>query len=161
MSHVLEHFSGSDSVKVLQKAKSMLTEDGILLCEVPNSPMGDYGQVRTDDSPHLTFWTVDVLQNLVQRSGMSVLYLSTIGRGYTEVIDILQRRDDKKNYDIQTSVKSFLSSKYCPNILGKMIIRLGHLVRNRTTYDIPSDPNFQYGKDRENIRVICSSLAQT
>jgi len=55
MSHVLEHFSISDTIAVLNKVKSMLLGDGIFLCEVPNTPMSDYGKMRSDDSPHLTF----------------------------------------------------------------------------------------------------------
>lgn len=61
MSHVLEHFSMSDSIAVLRKVECMLLDDGIFLCEVPNTPMSGYGKRGCDDSPPLNILDCECL----------------------------------------------------------------------------------------------------
>ena len=156
MSHVLEHFSISDALAVLKNVKSMLLDDGIFLCEVPNTPMTDYGKMRSDDSPHLTFWTVTALQKAMLGAGMRPLFISTVGEKYKDWWE----RKQSVNNDQLTTIKAMLrrlsSSPFCPNILFKTASYLNYILYHKTVYDAISTPDFEYGQDRTCIRVVCS-----
>ena len=155
MSHVLEHFSISDAIAVLKRVKSMLLDDGIFLCEVPNTPMSDYGKMRADDSPHLTFWTVTALQKAMLGAGMRPLFISTAGEKYKDWWEGKQKVNNGKLTTIKAIRRIFLSP-YCPNILFKIASYLNYILCHRTVYDVLSTPDFEYGRDRTCIRVVCS-----
>lgn len=156
MSHVLEHFSISDAIAVLKKVKSMLLDDGIFLCEVPNTPMNDYGKMRCDDSPHLTFWTVTALQKAMLGAGMRPLFMSTVGEKYKDCWERKQRVNNEKLITIKAILKRIFLSPYCPNILFNTASYLNYILYHKTVYDAISTPDFKYGQDRTCIRVVCA-----
>ena len=156
MSHVLEHFSLSDAIPVLKKVRSMLLDDGIFLCEVPNTPMGDYGKMRCDDSPHLTFWTVTALQKAVLGAGMRPLFISTVGEKYKDWWEGKQKVNNGKLTTIKPILRRIFSSPCCPNILFKTASYLNYILYHKTVYDAISTLDFEYGRDHTCIRVVCS-----
>ena len=156
MSHVLEHFSISDSIAVLKKIKDMLSDDGIFLCEVPNTPMGDYGKMRYDDAPHLTFWTVSALQKAIMTAGMRLLFTSTVGNKYEDWWKRKQICINNKQGLIREIIKKVLLSQNCPEVLLNIARQLNSFVNRKTTYDSLAVPDFEYGSDRECIRIVCS-----
>ncbi|MFH1305673.1 MAG: methyltransferase domain-containing protein, partial [Candidatus Omnitrophota bacterium] len=157
MSHVLEHFSMSDSMEVLKKVKCMLADDGIFLCEVPNVDIGYYGKRKPDDSPHLTFWTVTALQKAMVSVGMRPLFISTVGNKYE---DWWKRKQtplpNTKQGSVRKIIKKILLSKKCPQTFLNVAKQLNSIVSHKTTYDFLAVPEFKYGSGREGIRIVCS-----
>lgn len=82
MSHVLEHFNGRDIVAILENIRRILSEDGILICEVPNCDWRQYEKMRINDSPHLSFFTVDSLRSALIKAGFDVRFLNTCSADY-------------------------------------------------------------------------------
>lgn len=82
LSHVLEHYSGSEVVGISKKIQSMLKNDGILMVEVPNAPLDSYGVQRNNDSPHLLFFSVKSLRLFLESVGFEVLVCSDCRNDY-------------------------------------------------------------------------------
>jgi len=153
LSHVLEHFSVSDSIGVLKKIQKMLRADGVLLCEVPNVDMAKGGEVRKDDSPHLTFWTVAALQKAVTAAGMRVLFMSTVGP-----------RNGNRFHEPQISVggkiswfiRKALLHPRCPGFMADVALLIRNYFNHGTVYKTLAAPDFEYGEGRECIRIVCA-----
>lgn len=168
MSHVLEHFSGLEAEKVINLVKTMLREDGIFLCEVPNAPMGTLGRERKNDSPHLTFWTVRSLTRIAEMNGLRPLYISTVGETFDEFRD--WRKDDAQKKKtilsraaatLKRSAKGAIASRFFPGNLENFVKyqRFKHLTRRnrrKNVYDVLSSPYFQSVSDRIYIQMVCS-----
>ena len=75
MSHVLEHFN--DPIGVINKAKDLLTETGVLYIAVPDAEfinkMGVAGFPHWKKREHYTIWTEPALKREVERTGMKVV----------------------------------------------------------------------------------------
>ena len=166
MSHLLEHFCGGDSIKVLRKVKDMLMDDGLFLCEVPNIP-DEYYTHRLDDSPYLTFWTTTSLRLPLESAGLIPIFMSTTNITFS---DWVKRLNQTPNY-MKRKVKELLPnmvikaikqlrlitrstkniaayylSIYSPDIIFNLYKRLQFMILNKTAYDYLSNDNFSYGK---------------
>lgn len=78
MYHVLEHVP--EPLKVIEKAKAMLKENGIMVIEVPNINGFDMKNPErrkwSYDLPvHLTHYTPAILKQLLRKFGYSILYV--------------------------------------------------------------------------------------
>ena len=82
MSHVAEHFNGTDAVAVFQEARTLLAQDGVLVCEVPHNDWRRYAGMRRNDSPHLAFFSAEALRQGLIRAGFAVKFLDTCGQRY-------------------------------------------------------------------------------
>lgn len=165
MSHLLEHFCASDAIGVLKKVKEMLLNDGILLIEVPNTPMALFGKMRLNDSPHLTFWTTISLAKAMKAAGLDVLFVSSAGEKY---LDWWKRAQEiatgKRPNRVETMVKRFkcigksiLLSSLCPRFLTSAARILSRIIHSETIYEVLSLPDFDYGQDRVYIRAVGQS----
>jgi len=157
MSHVLEHFSISDSIAVLKKIKCILSDDGIFLCEVPSTSIGVYGKMRRDDSPHLTFWTVSALQKAIMTAGMRILFTSTAGTKYEDLWNNKQIPVNIKQGLFRGIIKKAFLSKKCPKVLLNTALQINSIVNRKTIYDLLAAPEFEYSSDRQYIRIVCST----
>lgn len=157
MSHLLEHFCVSDTLFVLKKVKEMLLNDGILLIEVPNTPMASFGKMRLNDSPHLTFWTTTSLEKAMSLAGMHVLFISTAGE---KKIDWWKRVQETKQEikprrkDSFRRVKALAKRILPPRLLAVLSTAAKGPIRPKSTYEYLSSWDFQYGQDRVCIRAI-------
>ena len=85
MSHVLEHFNGKDIVAVLKNVRSLLSKDGIFVCEVPHCDFrGSHEYMRTNDTPHISFFGKDSLTLSLEQAGLKTLFLNTCGEEYDQ-----------------------------------------------------------------------------
>ena len=81
MSHSLEHFDITDMPKLLSNIHNALSNDGIVMIEVPHADLrrSYYKEIRFKDTPHLSFFSVDSLKKLVLTHGFDVCFLDTAG----------------------------------------------------------------------------------
>ncbi len=84
MSHVLEHVNGVDAVAWLMQVKPLLSDDGIMICEVPHCDLRQHAERRDNDAPHLGFFSQDSLARVFQQAGLTVKFLETCGPTYAD-----------------------------------------------------------------------------
>lgn len=154
MSHVLEHFSATDSIAVLKTVRGILLDDGVFLCEVPNTPMLTFGKQRIDDTPHLTFWSIEALKRALVLAGLRPLYISTAGEKYKDWWDRAKLSTFSKNTGFRNILKKSLL-KYNSQIFLRSIDRIRYILQGKTPYNHLYSADFDYGKDRVYIRAIC------
>src|SRR3989338_4042108 len=82
MSHVLEHFNGQDVITVLENVRRLLAHEGVLVCEVPHCDLRRHADRRTNDTPHLTFFSAESFRAALVRAGFVVTFLQTCGQPY-------------------------------------------------------------------------------
>lgn len=86
LSHVLEHLL--DPLQALRRAHRALTPGGFLFVEVPNIPRevlagyGDHIWIPRHDEPHLTFYSVRTLTDLITAAGFAIRFCETVGPRY-------------------------------------------------------------------------------
>jgi 2-polyprenyl-3-methyl-5-hydroxy-6-metoxy-1,4-benzoquinol methylase len=76
MSHVLEHVI--DSRKVLEKLKTVLTNDGHLFIEVPNCSSKKYLEESIYTQPHIQHFTKESIQKLLESIEMKIVKVDTL-----------------------------------------------------------------------------------
>ncbi len=86
LSHVLEHLL--DPRTVLELIHARLAPGGVLYIEVPNIPSDsllrypDHVWAPRYDEPHITFFSMRTLQNLLETAGFEVRFFDTAGPNY-------------------------------------------------------------------------------
>jgi 2-polyprenyl-3-methyl-5-hydroxy-6-metoxy-1,4-benzoquinol methylase len=86
LSHVLEHLL--DPMTILRYIVNLLSPRGILYVEVPNIPVEsllrfpDHRWNGRFDEPHITFYSEDTLERLLEAAGLDVRFCDTAGPEY-------------------------------------------------------------------------------
>jgi SAM-dependent methyltransferase len=86
ISHVLEHIL--NPVEILKLIRQSLAPDGVLYVEVPNIPADsllkypDHLWAPRHDEPHITFFSIDVLRNMLTDAGFDPCFCDTAGPHY-------------------------------------------------------------------------------
>jgi SAM-dependent methyltransferase len=129
MSHVLEHYSGYDVVPVLKNISKHLTDNGILLIEVPYDDFEKIKELRTNDAPHLSFFSINALSNAIKNAGLQLSFINTCGQ----------------------LISNYYSSSNI-NIVKRIINKIKKIWKP-PKFDY-NNPYFRYGGDRIWIRAI-------
>jgi len=147
LSHVLEHFRGSEVKNVIFSLKSILQKNGIVLCEVPN---GKYDSRRECPGRHLSFFSIESLKYLFETSGYEVLFINTCG----------DNSHTSSNKTSKVKEKYPFKFKSLINKIPYMKRRINGLKAFLKGYpDAIFTPNFVYGGNRKNIRIIAKPLS--
>lgn len=88
LSHSLEHFKLTEIPKLFKDLKMALSQDGVIIIEVPNENLSKYGKTRRNDAPHLLFFNRKSLISIVTKNGFQVKAISECGNRRNEVKDI-------------------------------------------------------------------------
>ena len=80
MSHVLEHFQAYQLESILTNLLNYLAYDGVLIVEVPNDNFKIFNPEYVNQSPHLSFFSLDSIKILFEKNGFEILYLNTVGK---------------------------------------------------------------------------------
>ena len=130
-SHVFEHVINPHDF--LNKCGSLLTQDGILLWEIPN--LNEYDlECEPRHSPHICLWDIHSINEVLLKNNFELIFLEIAGKKYKWL--------DKK--------------KTIPEFLNKVYNKLKKVKGNFDLNDSESI-GFQldhYGKGRRNIRLI-------
>ena len=155
MSHVLEHFGGQDVTETLTQVAKLLSPGGVLVVEVPNADLTKFADARTDDSPHLSFFSKKALALTVEKAGMRVVFNREVGA--------LRREGDKSDrgrifmawwQGWQRLIKRLAVKGIIPKPLYCGLLALRGLFR--PAEPMWRDPNFQYDEGRECIRLVAA-----
>lgn len=161
LSHVLEHYAGSELSGIIGKLHLILKSKGMILVEVPNCPMGDFGVDRLSDSPHLSFFTRESLARLLSDNGFEILVCTECGQDYKSwwqaqkpLADIVLGRGARgKVRDIaRTYLKPLVT-------LVAMLRECNRMIRTRLAstpglFDVMNSSQFRYANGGLFIRVL-------
>lgn len=75
--HVLEHFTRTEALELLQKIKNILTENGIVLIAVPNGWNLFAAGALSNDITHEVLYSRNSLNSILQFSGFNTICFST------------------------------------------------------------------------------------
>ena len=165
MSHVLEHFNANELESIVVKIHKYLKDGGIFVCEVPNDDFRIKDLEGNNQAPHLCFFSIDSIQELLNKIGLSINFISTSGNA------ILNRQKKGVNNSV---TKNHIFCKF-KNILYRSwrIKKIVRLIRYATYNSVISrykyitedqlkllqeSIEFSYGTDREKIRVIARKI---
>ncbi len=163
MSHSLEHFNIKDMEKLFCDLYKVLAEDGIVIIEVPHVDLRNNEVINTrfNDTPHLSFFSVPSLENLIERFKFDICYINTVGQ--------LQRKASsgdanlgRERYFKRYKNKKFLTATgLLKQSIKKVFITLGMydffykvLVCWKNDNAFYSHFDFKYGGDRDGIRCV-------
>lgn len=104
MSHVIEHFNGSDVDGVLRNVRDLLSEDGILVCETPHCDWRQ-GEVIVSDPSHLALFTRDSLRLALTRAGFKVEFLNTCSEVYATWRNELNEQPASKDVKVASATR--------------------------------------------------------
>jgi len=156
MSHSLEHFSIHDIDELFVDIHSILTDNGILIIEVPNEMKMPY---RDNHTPHLSFFSLESLQKLVGK------FEHKFELCFIDTADMLLSEDSKMS---ELSFKSNTRGKFITRVrsfVKKAIVASGlygsfRLIKQIKNIDkIFNASGFKYGGDREMIRCVLRKRA--
>lgn len=85
LSHSLEHFKLTEIPKLFEDLKMALSQDGIIIIEVPNEDLSKYSKIRKNDAPHLLFFNRESLMSIVTKNDFEVTAISESGSRRIEV----------------------------------------------------------------------------
>lgn len=158
MSHSLEHFDIDEIPDLFDSAYNILSNNGIVIIEVPQSDLRNDFLVnrRFNDTPHLSFFSLESLRNLALRSRFELCFINTAG----QLINIVLG----KNADMPTGgclqgVKEKLKRAIKP---AKKILNFFRIddalkefsLKSKCENDFYNNSNFKYGGDRDLIRCV-------
>ena len=86
--HTIEHFNASDITNIFDEVKKMLKPGGIFFCGVPHANLHKFPDVNEVVNLHLSFFSINSIQNFVQKIGMEVIFCSTCGEKFSTKIAI-------------------------------------------------------------------------
>lgn len=160
MSHVLEHYNASDLPAVLNNIRTLLSDEGIFLCEVPGVEVRN--QPGYEDTPHLSFFSETALRGILEKSGLEVIFCSGTGLKNIDAILAAQKvADINSRVTIKGRIRLALKAAV-PETVYKFIyrsFRKASLAAGSSAaggaYAQLSSPDFSYGPDRECIRCVC------
>ena len=175
LSHSLEHFNKDGVKDLLDDLQENLSEDGIIVIEVPNNDFRDKihkdGLERLQDTPHLQFFSIESLTQLFNNNGFETIFNNSTGAlinlDMPENISHMrnQKREItvKKDYSKGTSENGIYTSlkfrKYITNYLWEYlhIIGLNRFIKFLKYFAFKNgfdDSQFLYGGQRTSIRTI-------
>lgn len=160
MSHVLEHFNGKDIVSVLKNVRSLLSKDGIFVCEVPHCDLRSHEHMRTNDTPHISFFSKNSLTLSLEHAGLKTLFLNTCGEEYDQWWEKHKQAPNLKNkaYKIAKIIR------LCRMFYGFLPISIpNRLAISSYSFILPnwvngllSSTNFNYGGNRMCLRAVAT-----
>jgi len=182
--HTIEHFNANNIKNIFHEVKKMLKPGGIFFCEVPHANLHKFPDVNEVVNLHLSFFSIDSIQNFVKKTGMEVIFCSTCGEKLltrTAIPDVPnddRERLYKEKFYLDGEKKVLINREhevfhkkvkrkqnikfmivYLSNkILGKKItFKLLDLNQKRklpVSTELISHPYFLYDDDREYLRII-------
>ena len=161
MSHSLEHFDINNMQALFQDIHNILADDGVVIIEVPNADMRnmDFLSDRLNDTPHLSFFSLDSLTQLVDKSKFNISFINTVGQLLPEKYSDETREWSEQN--LTSSKSSSNSYKIIKKIIKQISVYFsfyGYLNKINTIFNSTeedySNINFQYGGNRDCIRCI-------
>lgn len=186
MSHSLEHFNVADVLPLLERIKMFLKPQGLFFCEVPNANLKSFPDAPEIVVPHLSFFSEQSIKILLQRAMFQIVFLGTAGNSqhdniyvgeeksierygtpryvlssngrvlqnmsYLEQLERHKRRRRKKLVALDVAAKVF------GHVIVRKCIDLRAIMRQPRVDRVLSSKYFQYGVDREYIRVIAKKI---
>ncbi len=131
-SHVFEHVINPHDF--LNKCGAMLSQNGVLLWEMPNSNEFNL-ECDPRHSPHICLWDVKTIQEILTRNNFEIIFLQTAGKKYTWL--------DKK--------------KFLNKSLNRLYRKINRRDQDNFNIDNKESIGFEldvYGSNRRNIRLV-------
>jgi len=148
MSHSLEHFDATDLHSILEKLYLSVRKGGIVIVEIPNADLNDRSMFnRYEDTPHLSFFSVESVKRLAEQSKFQLVYLSTVG---SLNADDSNRTLDRAKSRTRVVVKSLLKALKIYPIFRFALIRATEYRDFYLNHNTP----FNYGEGRSCIRLV-------
>jgi SAM-dependent methyltransferase len=161
MSHSLEHFDINDMPALFQDMHNILADDGIVIIEVPHADLrnASFLSKRKNDTPHLSFFSLDSLTKFVNKSKFNIRFINTVGPllldTYSEEINEGKEQNStlsRNGSNIYKIIKKII--KKISNYFGFYgYLKKINVILN-TTEEPYSNINFQYGGNRDCIRCV-------
>jgi len=145
MSHVLEHFSGSEIVPLLSRLHGVSDNGGFLMIEVPHE---DYRNIDVPvwNTPHLSFFGSDALREALLISGWELVFIGRCGPPVEA--SVLDPWHEKKS-EVRPPKGS---RRVIKKILGRSVwAALSSLKRSQRRADLNSQ---LYGDQGSNLRAL-------
>lgn len=155
MSHSLEHYKLSWLTESLEELKTLLCKDGVLVIEVPLVDMRRHSELRTGDSPHFLFFSIDSIKTLFEKSGWTVLFCNSVADTYADwwksrtATPSLQQPGKSFNRTIKDILKPSFS------ILPKTLQNIVKRIAKADSINV-SGVQFSYGGDRTCLRLVAT-----
>ena len=161
MSHVLEHYNGNEIIPILESIHTILSDDGIFLCEVPNADFVRHQQMRHNDAPHLTFFNEKSIRIAMEKSELNLRFIDCCSQKYFQWWEdyVKKASEREKSNPAKSRLKGMLAwlASHFPDSPPKKWLRKFY---GKTTapnvFDFLSLDVFNYGRERTCIRVIAS-----
>jgi len=164
MSHVLEHYSGSEVGGILNKLNTLMGSDSILMIEVPNAPMRTYGTLRSNDSPHLLFFSKKALISLLVKHGFEVIVCSEFREDYDQYWAREQKLLSLRQGEGKRGKLRALLRRYMPALLSllRAFRRSSLWFRHQFKpaagpYDLFRSQEFHYAERTTTLRLIAKA----
>lgn len=154
MSHSLEHFDIVDIKGLFQDIYDVLGDNGLVIIEVPNADLRDSNILkRLNDTPHLSFFSLESLLRLVNKLDFELCFINTVGQLQT-VSDSPENdttgKMDFKNLKILLKASIKKVSKYLR--LHEYLYKIYARLKNNSAFY--NNNNFRYGGDRDCLRCV-------
>lgn len=167
LSHSLEHFNKAGINELLITLKSVLSDEGVLVVEVPyndfRTRIHREGLERINDTPHLQFFSIESLSKIFLKNGYKIDFINSTGRIIDETIpkDISKIRHAwrdmhlNKKFELEENSIKKLIIRVAKKILNKLKIKKHlHFFNAFVLKNGLSNDEFMYGGNRHSIRVI-------
>lgn len=186
MSHALEHFNGVDILPILERIKKYLRPQGLFFCEVPNANLKLFPNAPEIVVPHLSFFSEQAIRAFLERAALQITFLGTVGNSQFDNIYIGEKKSIERygapryvlasngrvlqNIEYLEQLEKHMSRKrrkqfvlnVMVNVFGKTIVKklidLRAIVRQPRVDRVFSSKYFQYGLDKEYMRVIARKI---
>jgi len=159
-SHILEHYNARDLDKILTALKNLLTEEGVCVIEVPLTDLMQFHAERVYDAPHLSFFTVSALRQLLSKQ-FEIIFCRGCGPKYIDVALHMKAHHQKTRETIMYKSNSRLEyiKRTVKNILRrtpflKNLVDVRKKLVEPTYYDLIKGAYYSYGEDRDFIRAV-------
>ena len=84
LSHSLEHFKLSTLEDFLVNLKKLISNDGVVVIEVPLIDFRKHANFREEDAPHFLFFNLESLQLIFEKNHWKVLFINSCGYNYDD-----------------------------------------------------------------------------
>jgi SAM-dependent methyltransferase len=155
MSHSLEHFDIIDIKGLFQDIYDVLGDNGLVIIEVPNVDLRDSNILkrRLNDTPHLSFFSLESLLRLVKKFDFELCFINTVGQ--LQIVSDSRENNIKGDMDfknlkilLKDSIKK--ASKYIG--LHEYLYKINTRLKNHSAFY--NNINFRYGGDRDCLRCV-------
>ncbi len=148
MSHSLEHFDAQEIPFILEKLYIAMSSNGIVIIEVPNADLNDIFMLnRYEDTPHLSFFSIQSIRKIVEQSKFKLVYLNTVGSLNEKDSSRVRNRSNNK---ARVIIKSFLKVLKIYPVFRYFLIKF---IDYKNFYNDKNMP-FNYGRNRSSIRFV-------